>query len=187
MRLPTVKLITMALLLPLALSACATLNEAECETTNWRDLGQRNGQEGRASSYIVQHQDACSRFGLPVDGTAWRSGWEVGIRQYCTPRNGLEEGKQGNVYAQSCPADVAPGFLRTYAVGKRVFDAQRQRENIINEIDNLQESIGSADDAAKRQELQTKLMIKQSELRFAQDQLLDAQREADRILFTSGG
>ena len=37
----------------LLLSACATLNEAECQTVNWRDLGQRNGQEGKASSYVV--------------------------------------------------------------------------------------------------------------------------------------
>jgi len=184
MRSAGLKIATIILLGPLALSACATLNEAECETSNWRDLGQRNGQSGRASSYVVEHEKACSRFGIPVDSASWRAGWEIGIRQYCTPQNGLQQGKDGKNYAQSCPSDVAPGFLRTYAIGKRVYDAKRERENISNEIDRLQESIGEADDEKARNELQTKLILKQSELRFAQDRLLEAERQADRVLYS---
>jgi hypothetical protein len=184
---PTDRLRTVAaiLIVPLMLSACATLNEAECETANWRDLGQRNGQEGRASSYIAEHEKACSGFGLPVDGASWRAGWEIGIRQYCTPQNGLREGREGSYYSQSCPSDVAPGFLRTYAVGKRVYEAKRERESISDDIDRLHESIGSAEDEKARSELQTKLTIRQSELRSAQDRLLYAEREADRILYST--
>lgn len=184
MRSASLKVVTIILLLPLVVSACATLNEAECETSNWRDLGQRNGQDGRASSYIIEHEKACSRFGVPVDSASWRAGWEIGIRQYCTPQNGLAQGKEGKSYSQSCPAAVAPGFLRTYAIGKQVYDARRERENISNQIDRLQESIGSADTETERLELQNKLTIKQSELRFAQDRLLDAERQADRVLYS---
>ncbi len=186
MRSAGLKCATIGLLLPLILSACATLNEAECETSNWRDLGQRNGQDGRASSYVIEHEKACARFGLPVDSASWRAGWEIGIRQYCTPQNGLRQGKEGKNYAQSCPADVAPGFLRTYAIGKQVYDARREREKISDQIDKLQESIGDAEDEEARNELQTKLILKQSELRFAQDRLLEAERQADRVLYTGG-
>ncbi|MCP4316822.1 MAG: DUF2799 domain-containing protein [Hyphomicrobiales bacterium] len=172
---------TIILIVPLALSACATLNEAECQTANWRDLGQRNGQQGKASSYIVEHEKACARFGTPVDGTAWRTGWEVGIRQYCTPQNGLQAGRDGKFYVQSCPADLVPGFLRTYAVGKRVYDAKSQRDSIRNEIDNLNRSVTDATDETERSRLQTQLILKQNELFLAQQRLTDAELDADRL------
>ncbi|WP_419910475.1 DUF2799 domain-containing protein [Hoeflea sp.] len=171
------------LAVPLALSACATLNEAECQTANWRDLGQRNGQEGRASSYVVEHEKACQRYGTPVDAASWRAGWEVGIRQYCRPQNGLIVGTEGKYYAQSCPADVAPGFLRTYAIGKRVYDARQERDRVRAEIDSLTGEIAEAGDSEERARLATQLSFKQNELFRAQRRLRDAEIEADRVVF----
>ena len=178
------KAAALVLVAPLVLAACATLNEAQCQTENWRDLGQRSGQEGRASSYVVEHEKACAGYGLPVDSAVWRFGWEIGIRQYCRPQSGLKVGREGKIYAQSCPADVALGFLHTYAVGKRVYDAGQRRDTISREIDTLNASIGSASDPQERADLQTNLIPKQSELRAAQDRLLDAERQADQILYS---
>ncbi len=178
------KAATLALVVPLLISACATLDEAECQTANWRDLGQRNGQEGRASSFVVEHEKACASHGIPVDSAAWRAGWEIGIRQYCRPLNGLLVGREGKSYAQSCPADVAPGFLHTYTIGRRVYEARQRRNTISSEIDTLNASIGSASDPKERADLQSELVLKQSELRAAQDRLLDAEREADRIRYS---
>ncbi|MEX3008165.1 DUF2799 domain-containing protein [Hoeflea sp. TYP-13] len=174
---------TSILIIPLVLSACATLNEAECQTANWRDLGQRDGQQGRASSYIVEHEKACARYGTPVDGQSWRAGWEVGIRQFCSPQNGLQVGREGKYYAQSCPADVAPGFLRTYAVGKRVYDARTERDRIRSDIDDLNRSVTDAKDDQERSRLQTQLILKQNELYLAQQRLTDAELEADRLTY----
>ena len=171
------------LAVPLALSACATLNEAECQTANWRDLGQRNGQQGRASSYIVEHEKACSRYGTPVDAASWRAGWEVGIRQYCRPQNGLIVGREGKYYAQSCPADVAPGFLRTYAIGKRVYDARQERDRVRGEIDGLTSKIAEDGDESERARLAMQLSFKQNELFRAQERLRDAEIDADRVTF----
>ncbi len=179
-----INLSIMVLALPLILSACATLDESQCQTTNWRDLGQRNGQQGRASSYVAEHEKACARFGIPVDNKSWRAGWEVGIREYCTPQNGLRVGIDGKSYAQSCPADVAPGFLGTYAIGKRVYDAKRDRDNIRRDIDTLTESITSASDESERSNLQSQLFIKQNDLYRAQNRLTDAERDADRVRFS---
>lgn len=172
------------LIFPLALSACATLNEAECETTNWRDLGERNGQEGKASSFIVEHQKACSAFGLPVDGTAWRAGWERGIRQYCTPQNGLLVGKSGTYYANACPVDLAAGFIRTYTVGKRVYDAGQERDRVRREIEELEQSLSDISDQKELVRIQSRIIIKQNELFQAQSDLRDAEREADTIAFS---
>lgn len=181
MRSSSLKAATVILLMPLLLTACATLNEAECQTSNWRDLGQRNGQQGKASSFIVEHEKACARYGIPVDGTAWRAGWEVGIREYCTPRNGLQVGREGKSYAQSCPADMAPAFLRTYAAGKRVYDAKSERDHIRTSIDDLTRSVADAADETERSRLQTQLILKQNELFLAQQRLTDAELEAERL------
>ncbi|MEP3276090.1 MAG: DUF2799 domain-containing protein [Stappiaceae bacterium] len=184
MRLGWLQRTTLVLIFPLLLSACVTLNESECETANWRDLGQRNGQSGRAASYVVEHEKACAKYGIPVDSASWRAGWEVGIRQYCTPQNGLRVGRNGSSYAQSCPADVAPGFERAYKVGKRVHSAKRDRDAITREIDRLNSSIGAAADEKERLEIQTSLIVKQSELRSAEDRLRDAERDADQIRYS---
>ncbi|MCY6381441.1 DUF2799 domain-containing protein [Hoeflea prorocentri] len=183
MRSSALKLAALMLVLPLALSACATLNEAECETTNWRDLGERNGQQGKASSFIVEHQKACSAYGLPVDGTAWRAGWEQGIRQYCTPQNGLLVGKAGKSYANACPVDLAPGFLRTYSVGKRVYDAGQERDRVRREIEELERSLSDVSDQKELVRIQSRLIIKQNDLFQAQANLRDAEREADAIAY----
>jgi len=177
--------VTLILVVPLWITACATLNEAQCETANWQDLGQRNGQQGRPASYVAEHEKACSGYGLPVDSTAWRAGWETGIRQYCTVENGLQVGRDGAHYAQSCPADVAPGFLRGYTVGERVHAARVDRDLVRDAIDSLTTSIVDASDATKRSDLQTQLLLKQTELMIAEARLLDAERAADAILYSS--
>lgn len=167
--------------LPTLLSACQTLNEAECETSNWRDLGERNGKQGKTSSFISQHEKACERFGIPVDGTAWRAGWEVGIRDYCTPENGLRVGRKGNSYSQSCPSELEAGFLRSYTVGKRVYDAKSQRDRLQREVDSLTRDVTDASDETERSRLQSDLIVKQNDLILAQQRLSDAEREADRL------
>ena len=79
---------------------------------------------------------------------------------------------------------MAPGFLHTYSIGKRVYDARQERDRINSEIDTLTASIAAASDPKERADLQTKLILKQSELRAAQDRLLDAEREADQVLYS---
>ena len=130
----------------LSLSACATLNESECETVNWSDLGRSDGAAGQSSSYVQRHREACEKYSLPVDERAWRTGWEDGIRRYCTPENGLSAGRDGRSYANSCPADAAPGFESAYRVGKRVHDARSEYDRLKSELEQLYDNL---EDAAK--------------------------------------
>lgn len=59
----------------MALSSCATLDEAECQSVNWTQLGQTDGAAGHPSNYVEQHREACVKHGIPVDGQQWQSGW----------------------------------------------------------------------------------------------------------------
>jgi hypothetical protein len=162
-----------------ALSACATLDEDQCRTVDWSQLGYDDGQAGRHASYIDQHRRACERHGLPVSAEQWRDGWESGIRRYCAPANGLNEGLAGRSYANSCPADVRAGFEEAYRVGKRVHDARSERDRLERELDNLVDKLRREDDRAKLIKLQTEISLKRDAVRNAERRLRDAEREYD--------
>ncbi|MEP3264668.1 MAG: DUF2799 domain-containing protein [Hyphomicrobiales bacterium] len=71
----------------LALSACATLNEDECKTVDWKQLGDIDGSQGHSSSRIAQHSKACEKHGLPVNVAAYNQGWKVAIARYRPTKN----------------------------------------------------------------------------------------------------
>ena len=54
-----------AALLVVFLSACASLSESECRSTNWYQLGKR-----------------CAAFGLKPDEAAYNLGWDDGNMEY---------------------------------------------------------------------------------------------------------
>lgn len=168
-----------ALISVLALGSCATLNEEQCGKANWQELGQQDGMAGRHSAHLQLHQKACTKHGIPVDGEAWRVGWDVGIRQYCTPANGLSEGRAGGSYASSCPADVAEGFESAYHVGKRVHDAGIERTRVENELDALVAEMREAEDRDEKRALRLEIGIKRDALFAAEGRLRDAERALD--------
>lgn len=106
-------------LMLLALSAgCATLNEKECRTVDWRELGRADGANGYESTRLGDHGEACSRYGIPPDTEAYRAGREEGLRQYCTPENALQQGMKGAPYRQVCAGEAGQKFAVIYARGK---------------------------------------------------------------------
>jgi hypothetical protein len=161
-----------------ALASCQTLNEDQCAVTDWRVLGSTDGAAGRAQNYVSRHQEACSKFGIQVDFTAWNAGWAEGIRTYCTPQNGLDVGSNGRSYANSCPADVAIGFREGYDIGRRVYSARNERNRIQRELD---EAIRKVAEATPEQRVSAQLAVdlKRNELFAAQNRLNDAERAAD--------
>lgn len=163
----------------MALASCATLNEEQCASVEWRELGRQDGIAGRNSSYLELHQKACSKHGIPVGGDEWRIGWETGIRQYCTAANGLGEGRAGRSYANSCPAELAADFEGAYQVGKRLHDAEADRTRIQNEIDALLAKMRNAESREEKRALRLEIDIKRDALFVAEGRLRDAERALD--------
>lgn len=162
----------------LALANCQTLNEDQCQVTDWRILGSTDGAAGRNQTHVARHQEACAKYGIPVDVPAWQSGWEEGIRRYCTPGNGLDVGMRGKSYANSCPGDVAVGFREAYDLGRRVWDAQSERDRIEREIETAIEGLANVD-PENRTAAQIQIELKRSQLFAAQNRLNDAERAVD--------
>ncbi|QZZ37468.1 DUF2799 domain-containing protein [Nitratireductor kimnyeongensis] len=167
----------------LSLSACATLNESECESVSWSDLGRSDGTAGRSPSYVQRHREACQKYGLPVDESAWRAGWEDGIRRFCTPANGLSAGRDGRSNANSCPMDVAPGFESAYRVGKRVYDARSEYDRLKRELEQLYDDLEDAAKGEDRSKIRNRISLKESDLFVAEGRVRDAERLYDDYLY----
>ncbi len=165
----------------LALSTCATLNEEECQTANWAQLGQSDGAAGRPSNYVELHREACAKHGVPVNDQQWFTGWQVGIRLYCTPQNGLLVGRDGKSYQNSCPADMNLEFLNAYQVGKRVFDARKELTDARSELDRALSDLEDAD-AEDRQRLTIKAETLRTQVFGAEIRVQSAEAAYDRYL-----
>jgi hypothetical protein len=119
------------------LGSCATLNESECRSVDWFQLGARDGNDGAARSRIEDHRKACAEYGLPADDAAWFQGYEAGLLDYCTADNGYRVGRRGGYYGRVCPAQEERAFLDAYELGHETY----QVENEIAELDRRAESL----------------------------------------------
>jgi len=170
----------------IALGSCATLNEDQCREVSWEQLGYDDGQAGRNSSHVDLHRQACQRYDISVNASEWREGWESGIRQFCTPQNGLNEGRAGRSYANSCPADVRAGFEDAYRVAKAVHDARAASQRQNRELDALLEKLREEEDRDEMRKLQTEISVKRDAVRNAEFRLRDAEREYDFYIYETG-
>ena len=119
----------------LYLSACATLNESECQTVDWKQLGDSDGSQGHGQTRIAQHSKACEKHGIAVNTAAYNEGWRAGISRYCTPQNGFNIGRRGGSYAGTCPSNLAGPFEAAYRPAFTFARAKSHVSEIQNEID----------------------------------------------------
>lgn len=114
----------------LCLSACASLNESDCQQGDWERIGFRDGQRGRPASRIEEHVKACSAYGIAPAELPYRAGRERGLNFYCTPASGLAVGRRGEGYAGVCPEWAESSFLAAYDVGRDIYVARQRLERV---------------------------------------------------------
>jgi hypothetical protein len=112
-------------------AGCATLDKSECREADWSTIGLEDGAAGRAVSYIGNHRKACAEHGVTPDLAEYRKGHAIGVREFCTPVNGFNQGRAGRGYSGVCPTYLENGFLSAHATGRRLHDLDV-------EIDRLQ-------------------------------------------------
>ena len=71
-----------AVLLAVFLGGCASLSESECRSTDWYQLGKRDGEIYGARGMIDQYTHRCATFGLKPDAAAYNLGWDDGNMEY---------------------------------------------------------------------------------------------------------
>jgi hypothetical protein len=133
-----------AALAVLGLQACATLDESQCRSVDWYELGHRDGASGYSSSRLDSHGEACGEFGLAVDRERWRAGYEGGLLDYCVVDNGYRVGRQGGHYARVCPAELEPEFLAAFELGSETAQVESELNTLLARIDSLESRLGNS-------------------------------------------
>lgn len=118
-----------SLLILVILSACSTMNREDCLSTNWHEKGVEDGAEGQEK--FLQYKRACAEEGISVLSSSgeYQKGFREGLRNWCTFKNGFQEGLSGRNSTAHCE-DVNPAFARGFEEGFREyrFNERRKRD-----------------------------------------------------------
>ena len=124
----------------LTLAGCAAMSKSECQLGNWQTVGFNDGARGALVSRVGDYSQACSKYGVAPDLTAYRSGYDSGLETYCRDGNGFAVGARGAQYEGVCPASLEPKFLEGFRVGHQLFEMQSSVSSLQAQIsqDNYQ-------------------------------------------------
>lgn len=164
------------------LSACASVSREECLAGDWVSIGQRDGAAGRVgTTQFERHVTACAKVDVTPDRAAWAQGYEVGLRQYCTPLSGLREGEAGNRYRDVCPTASEAGFLRGHDLGLAAYRQRQRISEIEREISALSRRnaalLANDDDRREWQANQSEILSLRLDLGLARAELSRIERE----------
>lgn len=119
----------------LACASCATLDEGECRTADWRRIGYVDGRDGRESSRLVEHEKSCSDYGVRPDTQLWTTGYNDGLAMYCTAPNGYVTGRRGDYYNDVCPPEMDRVFRPAWEDGRRIAQYVHDLDELDSQLD----------------------------------------------------
>lgn len=122
-------------------TGCATMSPEECAVADWQQLGERDARSGKSPDYFARRAKDCAEAGFESDRHAWQRGWDRGIVDYCTPRRGFNEGREGAGYQHICPGELEPGFLDGYETGRAIHRAEEAIEDTERKIEQIREQL----------------------------------------------
>lgn len=155
------------------LAACASMSEKECLSADWFEQGHLDGRNGQPPTRIIEHRKACAKVAVMPDGELYRQGWEHGIIEYCTPANGLAEGRAGRTYRNVCPAELEGEFLFSHQRGMELYEAERRVSDLQRQIDQLQRKLDKEKDSSKRRNLRRDMTYLEGQLNEANRRLME--------------
>lgn len=108
--------------LPMLLTACAENpnNTVNCNRINWYRLGLKDGSEGSYRQNLAHSFPACGA-SITVDKEQYHAGWSMGVKEYCTPKNGFRLGEAGKMYNNICHTSEISAFDKAWREGVKKF------------------------------------------------------------------
>jgi hypothetical protein len=104
-----------------ALAGCATMSQRDCQLADWHSAGLSDASKGLPMTRLAEYTQACSQYNVSPDLTAYRVGYDLGLKSYCKDSNGFAVGSSGEGYQGVCPANLEPQFLTGYRAGHTIF------------------------------------------------------------------
>ena len=104
------------------------MSKSECANANWQARGYSDGQNGSPRSLLSRHIKACGKIGVYPNQAQYQSGYLEGVKLYCTPRNGLKEGRLNAEYHDVCPVELESAFLKSHIDGLQLKLTELEQE-----------------------------------------------------------
>ena len=104
------------------LGGCASMSQEECLISDWRSVGYEDGVRGASVGSIGRYRKTCAKHGVAPDLGEYRAGYEEGVRVFCQPARGFNEGSSGRSYGGVCPPDLEGEFLAGYQAGRELYE-----------------------------------------------------------------
>jgi hypothetical protein len=145
---------TLAAIVCVGLSGCASMSADECLTMDWMAIGYEDGSRGYTADRLGSHRKACAKHGVTPDFAAYQQGHAQGVEDFCQPGRAFRFGENGGNYSGLCPAELEPEFLQAYNAGHQLY--------------SLRSSLSAAD---------SMIYSKEREMESAQKRIVQAQVE----------
>lgn len=160
------------------LAGCATLSKAQCQTGDWRAIGQADGAAGLPLTRLAEHSEACTKHGFRVDEGLYKAGRDLGLRAYCTTDNAAQVGLAGKTYHNVCQGEMGVSFARIHREANDVYSVDQDISRIQAEIATKTEQLV---DPKLTQEQRAKLSANIKELNWDLSRLFErrAREEAE--------
>jgi len=136
------------------LSGCATMSSDECMTSDWSAIGYEDGSRGYTTERFSQHRKACAKHGVTPNFTAYQTGRDQGLIEYCQPGRGFQVGANGGSYNGVCSVNLEADFVDAYNTGHHLYSLRsnvNQASSKIaskeREIKRINESVASKEAA----------------------------------------
>jgi len=165
----------------LLLVGCATLDESQCKTIDWRDLGARDAYDGQDRGRIDSHRTACADYGIQPDRGAYTIGFDEGLRRLCTANRGYTFGVDGRTYRNTCPVDLDLYFQQGLRLGRDVRQEHVRISSLQNQLRSVEDKLRKSQDANERTRLRRQIQSFDDEMRDAQRRLRRLEDEAAQL------
>ncbi|MBN2752456.1 MAG: DUF2799 domain-containing protein [Rhodospirillaceae bacterium] len=105
------------------------MNKNECLTADWRTIGFHDGADGQTASTIDSHRQACAEYGVVPNLDRYLNGRNDGLKEYCRPARGYQEGLAGHTYGGVCPSKLEKAFVAAHKTGFRIHEMESDIRN----------------------------------------------------------
>jgi hypothetical protein len=112
------------------LASCATMSPEECKVADWREVGQRDGLNGKPLSQLHDRAEDCGKVGVAINTQAYTVGRNLGLRSYCRLENAVPLGLAGGSYGGVCPPEIDQVFQQRFQVARSVHDLRNDVRNL---------------------------------------------------------
>ena len=134
------------------LSGCATMSSDECMTSDWSAIGYEDGSRGYTTERFSQHRKACAKHSVTPDFTAYQTGRDQGLIEYCQPGRGFQVGSNGGSYNGVCSVNLEADFVDAYNTGYHLYALRSNVSQASSKIASNEREIKRIDDSVASKE-----------------------------------